>query len=120
MDNLSRRRFMANAGIAAALSGVGHAVVSAAEAPKDAQGKVIPGFENPQAAPAAANGWQPFSDRKIRVGIAGFGLCQFGAQFEFQNHPNVEIVAVTDLVPSQCAALAQACRCEKTYPSCEE
>ena len=119
MDNVTRRRFMAHAGMAAALSGIGQAVVSAADVPKDAQGNVIPGFENPQGA-AAANGWQPFSDRKIRVGIAGFGLCQFGAQFECQNHPNVEVVAVTDLVPAQCAALAQACRCEKTYPSCEE
>ena len=119
MDNVTRRRFMAHAGMAAALSGIGQAVVSAADVPKDAQGNVIPGFENPQGA-AAANGWQPFSDRKIRVGIAGFGLCQFGAQFEFQNHPNVEVVAVTDLVPAQCAALAQACRCEKTYASCEE
>jgi len=120
MDNVTRRRFMANAGMAAALSGIGHAVVSAADVPKDAQGNVIAGFENSQPTPGAANGWQPFSDRKIRVGIAGFGLCQFGAQFEFQNHPNVEVVAVTDLVPSQCAALAKACRCEKTYPSCEE
>ncbi len=38
------------------------------------------------------------SDRKIRVGIAGYGLCRFGSQFGFQNHPNVEVVAVTDLI----------------------
>ena len=23
--------------------------------------------------------WQPVSDRKIRVGIVGYGVCQFGA-----------------------------------------
>jgi predicted dehydrogenase len=89
-------------------------------APVDADGKVIPGFEKTGANPGAAAGWQPFSDRKIRVGIAGYGLCQFGAAFGFQNHPNVEIVAVTDLIPDRCKALATACRCGKTYLSCEE
>ena len=89
--------------------------------PKDLDGNVIPGFEKTgKIAPKAAKGWQPVSDRKIRVGIAGYGLCRFGAAFGFQNHPNVEVVAVTDLIPSQCAGLARACQCEKTYPSCEE
>ena len=64
--------------------------------------------------------WRPVSDRKVRVGIVGFGVCQFGAAFGFQNHPNVEIVAVSDLVPDRCAGLAKACRCAKTYPSLEE
>jgi len=72
-----------------------------------------------RAARQAAEAWRPYSDRKLRVGIAGYGLCQFGAAFGFQNHPNVEVVAVTDLIPDRCAALAGACRCERTYPSCE-
>ncbi|MDA0766292.1 MAG: Gfo/Idh/MocA family oxidoreductase [Verrucomicrobia bacterium] len=93
---------------------------TAEEVPKDAEGKVIPGFEKGQTDPDAAKEWQPFSDRKIRVGIAGCGLCSFGAQFGFQNHPNVEVVAVSDLIPSRCAELAKACGCEKSYPSCEE
>ena len=59
------------------------------------------------------------SDRKVRVGIVGYGACQFGAAFGFQSHPNVEIVAVSDLIPDRCAALAKACRCGKTYPSLE-
>ena len=80
----------------------------------------IQGFEEEQADPDAADGWQPVSDRRIRVGIAGFGYCGFGAEFGFQDHPNVEVVAVTDLIPDRCAELAKACRCEKTYPSCEE
>jgi len=88
--------------------------------PKDASGKVIAGFKKNKTDPNASKGWQPFSDRKIRVGIAGYGLCAFGAQFGFQKHPNVEVVAVTDLIPSRCAELAKACGCEKTYPSCEE
>jgi len=54
------------------------------------------------------------------VGIIGFGVCKFGAEFGFQNHPNVEIVAVSDLIPDRCAGLAAACRCVKTYPSLEE
>ena len=63
--------------------------------------------------------WKPFSDRKIRVGIAGYGLCKFGAQFGFQDHPNVEVAAVTDLIADRRAELAKACRCETTYDSCE-
>ncbi len=91
-----------------------------ASAPVDADGKVIAGFEKNQTDPNASKQWQPFSDRKIRVGIAGYGLCQFGAQFGFQDHPNVEVAAVTDLIPSRRDGLAKACRCETTYPSFEE
>jgi len=64
--------------------------------------------------------WQPVSDRKIHFGIAGYGVCQFGAAFGYQNHPNVTVAAVTDLIPERCQALAKACRCTKTYPSLEE
>ncbi len=82
--------------------------------------KPIQGFEQtPQTSDPYA-GWQPFSDRKLRVGIAGYGVCQFGAAFGFQNHPNVEVVAVSDLFPDRCAALAKACNCTRTYPSLEE
>ena len=64
--------------------------------------------------------WESTSDRKIRVGIVGYGVCRFGAAFGFQNHPNVEIVAVSDLFPDRCQELARACGCQKTYPSLEE
>jgi predicted dehydrogenase len=80
----------------------------------------IQGFEKEKTDPDAAKDWKPVSDRKLRVGIVGFGVCQFGAAFGFQNHPNVEIVAVSDLVPERRAGLAKACRCDKTYPSLEE
>ena len=59
----------------------------------------IQGFERAPAADDAHKGWKPISDRKIRVGIAGYGVCKFGAEFGFQDHPNVEVVAVTDLYP---------------------
>ena len=121
---ITRRGFVEQMGAAGAALGLGQAArAGAAEpvaAPVDANGKVIPGFEKTQAKPTTATGWQPFSDRKIRVGIAGYGLCQFGAAFGFQNHPNVEVVAVTDLIPDRCRSLAEACRCKQTYPSCEE
>jgi len=64
--------------------------------------------------------WKPVSDRKIRVGIVGYGACRFGAAFGFQDHPNVTVAGVSDLFPDRCAGLAKACRCEKTYPSLEE
>ena len=82
--------------------------------------QTIQGFERAVAAEDVHRGWKPISDRKLRVGIAGYGVCKFGAQFGFQNHPNVEVVAVTDLIPERCAGLAAACRCAKTYPSLEE
>ena len=64
--------------------------------------------------------WQPFSDKKVRVGIAGYGACSFGAQFFFQDHPNVEVVAATDLDPERCKKLAQIVQAKRTYPSAEE
>ena len=64
--------------------------------------------------------WEPFTDKKIRVGLVGYGVCKFSAQFEFQHHPNVEIAAVSDLFPDRCSELAKQVACEKTYPSLEE
>ncbi|MBL9205650.1 MAG: Gfo/Idh/MocA family oxidoreductase [Opitutaceae bacterium] len=80
----------------------------------------IQGFEQAARDPDLSVGWKPVSERRIRVGIAGYGVCKFGAVFGFQDHPNVEVVAVTDLFPDRCAALARECRCAKTYPSLEE
>jgi predicted dehydrogenase len=54
------------------------------------------------------------------MGLVGFGVCQFGTAFGLQSHPNVELVAVSDLIPERCAAMAKAAKCEKTYPSLEE
>jgi len=85
-----------------------------------AQEKVIQGFEPAPVDPKAAQAWKAVSDRKIRVGLVGYGVCQFAAAFGFQDHPNVEVVAVSDLLPDRCAGLAQAARCDKTYPSLEE
>jgi predicted dehydrogenase len=107
----SRRSFLKSAAFGAAA--LGTAAATAAETPK------IQGFEEEKAAPQAGQ-WTPVSDRKIRMGIVGYGVCKFGAQFSLQNHPNVDLVAVSDLFPDRCQALAKVCKCEKTYPSLEE
>ncbi|MFM1918586.1 MAG: hypothetical protein RLZZ303_220 [Candidatus Hydrogenedentota bacterium] len=80
---------------------------------------VIQGFEDTGSNTDPSAAWTPVSDRRIRVGIAGYGVCKFGAAFGFQDHPNVEVVAVTDLIPERRDGLAKACRCETTYESLE-
>ena len=80
----------------------------------------IQGFDETDSTSRQDKAWQPVSDRKIRVGIAGYGVCRFGASFGFQHHPNVEVAAVCDISPERCAELAVACACQKTYLSLEE
>ncbi len=80
----------------------------------------IQGFEDKGDETAGTKVWTPVSDRKIRVGLVGYGVCKFSAAFGFQDHPNVEVVAVSDLFPDRCAELAKVTRCNKTYPSLEE
>lgn len=109
---LNRRSFLHALGLASAATAVDFATAG--------EPKTIQGFEKVTEDPNASKGWKPISDRKLRVGIVGYGVCQFGAAFGFQDHPNVEIVAVSDLFPDRCGNLAKACRCEKTYPSLEQ
>lgn len=111
-DFTTRRSFLKAAGVGAAAVGFGGSAF--------AQEKKIQGFDEAPTDPDAAKGWKSISDRKIRVGIVGYGVCRFGAAFSFQDHPNVDVVAVSDLFPDRCANLAKVCRCHKTYPSLEE
>lgn len=111
----SRRSFLQRAGALAGVAAAGLPALAAA-----VETKPIQGFEKTADAPDASAGWQPVSDRKIRVGLVGFGVCQFGTAFGFQDHPNVQVVAVSDLLPDRCAAMAKVARCAKTYPSLEE
>jgi predicted dehydrogenase len=83
-------------------------------------GSVIQGFERTEADTDLGKVWRPVSDRQIRVGIIGYGMCSFGAAFHFQDHPNVTVSAVADVAADKCAALAKACRCETTYASGED
>ncbi len=112
MADNSRRSFLQQLSMGAGLAGVSQMALAA--------DKPIQGFDETDSGAKEDAVWKPVSDRKVRVGIVGYGVCRFGAAFGFQNHPNVEIVAVSDLFPDRCAALAKACRCEKTYPSLEE
>src|SRR5690606_31461099 len=100
----SRRSFLQTVGLGAAAMGL------AGAAPAQEQ-PAIQGFEKQPVDPKASKKWKPVSDRKLRVGIVGYGTCQFGAAFGFQDHPNVEVTAVSDLFPDRCAELAKACRC---------
>ena len=115
-SSFSRRSFLSATGLGVASLGLSR--MALAQAAKD--GELIQGFEQAATTENTHKDWKPISDRKIRVGIVGWGVCQFGSAFSFQDHPNVEIVAVSDLFPDRCANLAKECRCEKTYPSLEE
>jgi len=109
---VDRRRFLSRTLLGAAAVSLGK-VAAGAEKP-------IQGFDDTSSNTDTTRVWQQTSARKIRMGIVGYGMCRWGAAFGFQNHPNVEVVAVSDLFPDRCAALAKACRCKKTYPSLEE
>lgn len=107
MAKSTRRSFLGSAAAASALS------------PR-VSGQVIPGFDQTRTEVDKTRTWQPFSDRRIRMGLVGYGVCRFAAEFEFQNHPNVEVAGVSDLFPDRCAALAKRVKCSNTYPSLEE
>lgn len=112
MTSVSRRSFLAASAAAAASGGY---LLDAARAAES-----IAGFDQTQTDYDRTQQWRPFSDRKLRVGIVGHGVCQFGLAFDLQTHPNVELVAVSDLFPDRCADMARKAKCEKTYPSLEE
>jgi predicted dehydrogenase len=114
----SRRSFLGTLGVGSIGAIAADRLLTTAEAQQP--GVKILGTEGVKTSDRPRRAWRPVSDRKIRVGIVGYGVCQFGAAFGFQDHPNVTVVAVSDLFPERCAALAKACRCEKTYPSLEE
>jgi predicted dehydrogenase len=118
----SRRGFIRSAGLGAMALGLYQTGCRSSKNAAQAQvaPPLIQGFERDNQPVSGQDPWKPFSDRKLRVGIAGYGVCRFGADFGFQNHPNVEIVAVSDLFPDRCAELARICGCSKTYPSLEE
>ncbi|MCU0960901.1 MAG: Gfo/Idh/MocA family oxidoreductase [Pirellulaceae bacterium] len=112
MTTIDRRSFLAASAVAAASPSM---LLRAAQ---DTQ--AIPGFDQTTTDADRTQAWQPFSDRKVRLGIVGHGVCQFGLAFDLQHHPNVELVAVSDLFPDRCADMARKAQCAKTYPSLEE
>lgn len=115
-----RRTFLKSMGIAVpALGLIGCSTTRKASQAMEVMPDNVPGFEKEVATAATYEGWVPVSDRKIKFGIIGQGASRFGSAFGFQDHPNVEIVAVSDLIPERRDDLAKACRCSKTYDSLE-
>ena len=114
----NRREFLKLSGLGLGASMMGLSQFSCSPKTEEAKLPEIQGFERSEEDPS--EGWVPFSDRKVRVGLVGYGVCKFAADFGFQNHPNVEVVAVSDLFPDRCAELAKVTGCNKTYASLAE
>jgi predicted dehydrogenase len=57
------------------------------------------------------------SSRKIRIGVVGG---RFGCSFQFHEHPDCIVEAVSDLRPERRERLKQTYRCDKAYQSLEE
>jgi hypothetical protein len=57
------------------------------------------------------------SARKLRVGIVGG---RFGCSFQFHEHPNCIVEAVSDLRPERRDNLMRTYKCSKSYNSLEE
>ncbi|NOY43290.1 MAG: Gfo/Idh/MocA family oxidoreductase [Planctomycetes bacterium] len=55
--------------------------------------------------------------KKLRLGIVGG---RFGLQFQFHEHPDCIVEAVSDLRPERRKALMKTYKCEKSYDSLEE
>ncbi|MFC4871044.1 Gfo/Idh/MocA family protein [Negadavirga shengliensis] len=116
---LSRRSFLGSMGLSAMALGMPQFACSSRDNKNELVPPDIEGFERSKEEDPSA-GWEPFSDRKVRVGLVGYGVSRFSADFGFQNHPNVEVVAVSDLIADRCKALAAAVGCDKMYASLEE
>lgn len=116
-NNLNRRTFLHSLGLGS--SAVALLTTSCVDKKQTKKGEVIQGFEK-EGNQSVSKIWTAVSDRKVKVGLVGYGVCKFAAAFGFQNHPNVDIVAVSDLIPERCAELAKVTKCKKTYPSLEE
>ncbi len=106
----SRREFFTGAVMGAGVAALG---ARAAEKP-------VAGFDETNAGKIKDDVWKPVSDRKVKVGLVGYGVCKFAAAFGYQDHPNVEVVAASDLFPDRCAELAKVTGAKKSYASCEE
>lgn len=96
MAGMSRRQFLAGSGAALVAAGA-----LAEGLPIDLVG-----------AP-----WEQTTDRQLRIGVVGG---RFGLAFQWSEHPNCTVVAVSDLRPDRRATMQGRFRCDTTYPSLEE
>lgn len=117
----TRRQFLSAAAASASTAAIlSQAVLLSQANAQSAEPPKIAGFDETGTRFDETHPWEKFTDRKVRVGLVGFGLCRFSAQFGLQSHPNAEVVAVSDLIPERCQQLAETVHCPKTYPSLEE
>ena len=103
--------------------GAGAALLAGASmgfVPKDKNGKPIEGFTDLHPGTLKDEPWRPFSEKKVRIGIAGEGLCSFGSAFGFQDHPNSEVVACAEVRPDRLKLLQERTKAKRAYASCEE
>lgn len=107
----SRRNFLTASAAGVSLAAAGTSL---------AQTVKIAGFDETETKFDETKAWEKYTDRKVRVGLVGYGVCRFSTQFSLQSHPNAEITAVTDLIPDRCAGLSKEAKCAKTYPSLEK
>jgi len=59
----------------------------------------------------------PQSDKKVRIAVVGGG---FGASFQWHEHPNCAVTAVTDLRADRRDVLRKRFQCDTVYDSLEE
>ena len=116
MNDISRKGFLGLGG--AFLAGCA-SLTSGDDRPMESPGKVMMGYDETDMGKLDPTPWSPYSDRIVRVGIAGEGVCQFGSQFSYQNHPNAEVVACAELDPEKLKLLQRRTAAKRTYPSCE-
>jgi predicted dehydrogenase len=118
----SRRLFLQTVGLGAVALGLQQVACKVPQSVQKTSVSTasIQGFEESALDSDTYKNWIPVSDRKIKVGIVGYGASRWGGAFSFQNHPNVEIVAVSDLIPERRETLAKVCKVTKTYPSLGE
>ena len=66
----------------------------------------------------AGTPWRPRNPReRVRLAVAGGG---FGASHHWHEHPNCDVVAVTDLVEERRQALVRNYACPNAFESLEE
>lgn len=61
--------------------------------------------------------WQQTTDKQLRIGVAGG---RFGLAFQWREHPNCTVAAVSDLIPERLEMMQGRFQCDTAYPSLEE
>src|SRR5271157_4955983 len=101
VQHSSRRSFLQSVGWGSVGALAAASVLNSETRAVAAPDERILGVDGVKTAKRATEKWEPISDRKLRVGIVGYGVCQFGAAFGFQDHPNVTVAAISDLREEQ-------------------